>query len=167
MMKFKEFYMNEKVDKKLYIDMDGVLCDFEEQFYKLVGDEANDYEKEHGEPEFWKAVGDHGEKFWSEMPWMSDGKELWNYVKKFNPTILSTPSRDKRSETGKAKWVKRELGANVPYIFIRAKEKYADSNSILVDDLERKIRRWTTAGGIGVRHYKTKDTIRQLKKLGV
>ena len=160
-MRFKEFAL----EKKLYIDLDGVLCDFEKQFKDLVGISTDEFESKYSEKDFWKVIGEHGENYWSQMPWMKDGKKLWSYVKKFNPTILSTPSRDKTSETGKIKWIKRELG-NVPYILIREKEKYANDTSVLVDDLTKKINRWNAKGGIGILHKSADQSIKQLKGLG-
>jgi hypothetical protein len=49
------------------------------------------------------------------------------------------------------------------------KKKYAKSNgipNILIDDWEPNIAEWNAAGGIGILHKNTEDTIQRLKKLG-
>jgi len=165
-IRFKGFYLYEGQDKKLYVDMDGVLTDFPKQFEKYMGVHPDKAYAEMPEEEIWKQIRTKGgEKYWSEMEWMPDGKKLWNYVKRFNPTILSTPANFKESETGKHKWIKREIG-NVPAIIIRKKEKYADENSVLIDDLTKKINRWKASNGIGILHKSANESIKQLKKLG-
>ena len=40
-----------------------------------------------------------------------------------------------------------------------------DKNSILIDDREKNIREWEKAGGIGILHTSTKDTLRKLKRI--
>ena len=35
------------------------------------------------------------------MEWMPDGKELWDYIKDKQPTLLSAPSRNPASRLGK------------------------------------------------------------------
>ena len=36
----------------------------------------------------WKPIVDKGD-FWSTMPWHTGAKELWSFIKKYNPDILS------------------------------------------------------------------------------
>jgi len=97
------------------------------------------------------------------MMWMKDGKKLWNFLKDKNVEILSKPSKDKLSREGKRIWCKRELG-NVKVNLSRNKKTYAKPNHILIDDLEENIDPWTKAGGIGILHKNTDDTIKKLKK---
>lgn len=163
-MKFVQLLDEETM--KLYIDMDGVIVDFDKMFKEKFGMFFAEYEKKHGSEKTWTDVEKYGEKFWSEMKWLPDGKKLWNYVKKHNPTILSTPARFKESETGKIKWLKREIG-KVPTILIKDKSKYADEKSVLVDDYDFKINAWKDKKGIGILHTSTNDTIKKLKKLGL
>jgi hypothetical protein len=66
------------------------------------------------------------------------GKQLWDYIKKFNVIIASTPSRSNASRIGKKKWCERELD-NTELILTSKKEDYADENSILIDDKEKNI----------------------------
>ena len=47
------------------------------------------------------------------------------------------------------------------------KAKYANKDSILIDDRKQNIDHWIESGGIGILHTSAKDTIKQLKKLGL
>lgn len=161
-------YLKENTNFKIYLDMDGVLSDFEKSFKAIDGRTTKQVEKE-GDPAFWKHVEEGGLVFWSEMPWTKDGKKLWNYVKNKDVSLLSAPARRlPDSIRGKQIWVGRELG-NVDLILKRASEKqeYANPNSILIDDQEKNIRKWKSAGGIGILYKNAGQAIKQLKKMGI
>ena len=158
---------------KIYCDMDGVLCWWEQAFRDLgpeltKGLEGQEYEEKYGRDELWKQIAKHGKlEFWSEMQWMPDGKKLWNYIKKYNPTILTTPANSKFSREGKKIWVTRELGKDVPLIMSKDKYEHADTESILIDDYDKKIENWINKGdGIGILHTSADKTIVELKKYG-
>jgi len=170
-MKFRSF-INEKVTtKKVFIDLDGVLCDFIAAANELfkVRDFAqwNDMKKTH-----WKRINDEGVKFWSDMSWTKDGKKLWNYLLKNykDIQILSAHPLDKgESELGKRLWVRKNLGASYAANAIIClgveKQTYADINHILIDDSNRNIRQWINRNGIGILHKNTNNTIKQLENL--
>lgn len=135
-------------------------------FMDNVGINPGKYEKEHGSDKFWEVV-DNIEHFWLNMEWTKDGKELWDYVKDKNPTILTTPAKSvKTCIEDKKNWVKREIG-DVKIIFEKDKFKHASTNYILIDDFKNKIKKWNEEGGIGILHRNTKDTINKLKELGI
>ena len=99
---------------------------------------------------------------------MYDGKQLWNYIKGYNPELLSAPSREESSKMGKRIWVKRELpGTKLILRQAERKQEFATPNSILIDDRADNIQRWKDAGGVGILHTSAADTIQQLKDLGL
>lgn len=170
----------------IFLDMDGVICDFEQNFIDIADNKDKIIFSEHldkyGISPTWKLVEKQGLSWWSKMPWKKDGKELWEYVKQFNPIILSAPSRDPLCIKGKTIWVNRELGIkqeptlspkhskwDINSRFILNGEKYRFckrfENSILIDDTPKKINAWKENGGIGILHTNTKDTINQLNKI--
>jgi len=166
-MKFKEYYLDEASEFKIYVDMDGVLSDFEKAIDGV--DPKHKYKEVTNWPdkEFWAHVAKGGLPFWADMKWTKDGKQLWKYVKQFNPTILSAPARTiPDSKKGKMIWIKREVNNN-PVILARAKDKqkYANDKSILIDDLKKNIDQWKSSGGIGILHKNTADTIKKLKEI--
>ncbi len=154
------------MDYKIFCDLDGVLVDFEKGYLELTG---VDLKGEHIDgPRFWEPVNKKGYDFWINLDWMRDGRELWDNIKKFNPYILSAPSKQPDSRVAKHDWVDRELGEDVELILrsARNKKEFAASNHILIDDREDNINDWNESGGIGILHKSTKDTLNKLNDLG-
>ena len=152
----------------LFVDMDGVLVDFEKGYQELTGTSTKQYAK--GDTSFWQPISDAGASFWANLPWMPDGEELWRYIKKYRPNILSAPSWDPSSKVGKEAWVKMHLKSdyNKLYLYSRAnKQLFSEPNRILIDDMKQTIDEWNAKGGIGIFHTSAEDTIKQLKKLGL
>ena len=155
---------------KIYSDMDGVLVDFENRFKRFSGGiSPKDYEDKYGKEKFWNLIDkETGVRFWVGMPWMSDGKQLWDYIKSYDPTLLSSPSRSNSSRLGKRVWRKRNLPSTKLVLAQAAKKQnYANPDSILIDDRKSNVDQWIKAGGIGILHTDTMSTINKLKKLGL
>jgi len=164
-MKFKDF-LNLK-DYYIYIDLDGVLCDFKKQFEDIANKPINEVEK--NKIKFWKIINDAGLDFWSKMKWIKNSQKMWDYIKNNfkNIKILSVCSRKKESKIGKKIWVKKELG-NIKGIYVNnpdIKKKYANKKSILIDDRKDNIRQWKESGGIGILFQTPEQVISELKKL--
>lgn len=149
---------------KLFVDLDGVLVDFDRQFKNLTGELPSEFESKYGTDKFWEVINNEGVKFWASMKWMSDGQQLWNYVSKYNPSLLSAPSYDESSKIGKRVWVKNNLpGVKLILTPAKYKQKYSGPDSILIDDREQNIYQWIEKGGIGILHKNAQDTIKQLQ----
>ena len=161
--------ITEQKTYKIYSDMDGVLVDFNERFKRFSdGIPPIEYEQKFGKEKFWELIDGTGVRFWVGMDWMSDGKQLWNYIKKYEPILLSSPSRSNYSRMGKRIWRKRNLPSTKLILAQAAnKQNYADPDSILIDDRESNIDQWIKAGGIGILHTNTASTINKLKELGL
>lgn len=153
---------------KIYCDMDGVLTDFDNQFKRYVGVSPSVYDKTHSQSEFWGEIEKAGIAYWIGMEWMPQGKKLWNYIKNFDVEILSAPSRSKLSVDGKKIWVKTMLKPTPKLNLVRAveKQKFANPNSILIDDKEENVNQWISAGGIGIlaKRDNIDSVIQKLKK---
>lgn len=167
-MNFKQYYYeNKKYPFTIYVDLDSVLADWEGAFKKLSAGKSYDEFKEEGkEGEAWKLIHKAGKDWWANIPWLDDGKKLWNFVKEFKPTILTSPgvSNIKPIIEGKNEWIDRELGEDVPRIIDKDKGKYADKN-VLVDDTKKNIDNWKENGGKGILYTSADDAIGQLKKV--
>ena len=159
--------LNEEEDKyQIYCDMDGVLTDFESGYEKLTGIDLKG-EFQQGS-DFWDPISKAGVGFWAGLQWMPGGKELWAYLKPFNPILLSAPSREESSRIGKAVWVKHKIpGTKLILRYAKQKQQLATPKSILIDDRQINIDQWEAAGGVGILHTSTSSTIEQLKKLGL
>lgn len=162
---------------KVYLDMDGVIADFDQRFRSLADMEPKEFEEKYGKNAFWNFIDEeHKIKFWVGIPVMDGAKALVDYVKPYDYEILSAPSMKKQSRLGKILWVKNHIGdvfGEKPIInFKQAKEKHLvkpelSKFDILVDDRADTIDRWNAAGGTGILYTSAGQTIGALKKLGL
>ena len=173
-IKLKEIYKKiiediEPPKYTLYCDMDGVLADFEARFEQYSdGLTTNEYRDKYGISEFWKLVNDGGVGFWVGIPWMPDGKELYDYIKPNLYSLLSAPSSENSSRLGKRLWVKNKIpGTKLILASAKNKQNYSEEGAILIDDRADTIREWDLQGGIGILHVSAANTIQQLKQLGL
>jgi len=172
-IKLKEIYKKVIEEIKptrytLYCDMDGVLVDFEKRFEDTTGLSPNAFRDKYGLDKFWKLIDDEGVRFWVGMPWMPDGKQLYDYIKPNLYSLLSSPSWDNSSRLGKRLWVRNNIpGTKLILAARKNKQDYAKENSILIDDLKPTIDEWNAKGGIGILHTSAASTIKQLKELGL
>jgi hypothetical protein len=156
---------------QIFCDMDGVIADFEKRFKELNPERlsASQYQNKYGTEKFWNLIDvENKVKFWVGIDWMSDGKQLWNYISKYTPKLLSAPSRNPASRLGKRLWVKNNL-PSVELILASAdkKKNYSKGNRILIDDRPDNIDQWRSQGGIGILHTSAQDTIKQLQNIGL
>ena len=156
---------------QIYCDMDGVLCNFDKRFKSLNPEKlsAAQYQTKYGVEKFWDLIDiDNKIKFWVGIEWMPDGKELWDYISKYNPTLLSSPTKNPASRLGKRLWVKNNL-PGTPLILASSEKKqnYSNKSHILIDDRPDNISQWRSQGGIGILHTDTQNTIKQLQAYGI
>lgn len=171
---------------QIYCDMDGVLTDFEKRFSTLLRKEGPKYyskaviaqvtrpkhfQRLEGDEEFWKFIDQHiGLEFWSEMPWMPNGKQLWDFIQPYKPKLLTSPSEDNTSRLGKRLWVRNNItpAPEVIFRFGDAKADFANENSILIDDKPSNLAAFSAAGGIAIECKKGEiiSVINKLKQLG-
>ena len=156
----------------VYVDMDGVLADFDKGFYDISQIEPSHVTTE----ELWAKIDAYGKaKFFSELPCMSGGKELWTYVTQnfLKVKILSALGRsdkiDKQTTKGKIVW----LLHNIPTLHSgdiilvdnkHRKRQYSKQGDIIIDDTPVVIEEWIKKGGIGILHKTVHETINQLKR---
>jgi len=171
--------MKEAINSRftIYCDMDGVLCDFDAQFEHYYGIAPREYAKQKGEIILKKAVNEIGEKYWSQMPWMPGGQELWEYISKYNVKILTSPSTFEFAKKGKLTWISENLNPKPSEIIfeqtgnkhnvIKDKSYNEIRNSILIDDYFRNIAPWKEIGAIGITHKSAQSTISILKKFSL
>lgn len=151
---------------KVYLDMDGVITDWEKQFEKLSGIPIDTYESEHGDKKVGEFVHKSGINYYSTMPWMKDGQLLVNFLKNINTEILSHAG-DALSVKGKLMWLSDN---KVPFkpnlVDERAdKSKFASPESILIDDRKDNVDDFIKAGGKAILHTDAIGTINTLKEL--
>lgn len=151
---------------KLYVDMDGVLADFDKHYEDVFGTRPN---KVHDNVD-WKAVR-RVKDFYADIPPMWDMKVLWGYLERYKPTVLTgIPSSLMEEATrNKRAWIKRNLGPHVPVIccMSRNKAEYAEKGDILIDDWDKYKTLWEARGGRWITHTNAFNTIERLQELGL
>jgi hypothetical protein len=153
--------------------MDGVLCDFVLAAKRATGQDWTGLRS----GQDWESIR-KTKNYWANMPWTRDGKQLWSYLSKYKPHILSAFSvEDPNCIPGKMRWLRKEVGytQNSMINIVRRAEKknFAMKGSdvgrkpaILIDDYPKNVLQFRAAGGIGIEHTSTSKTISLLKRLG-
>ena len=161
---------------KVYLDMDGVLADFDKRFEDIAGMKPKEFENKYGTKAFWNLIDEENKiSFWVGIPEMPGAKALVDAVKDYNFELLTSPSAKKQSYLGKILWVRNhsDLFGGKPRInFKRAKEKHEikpelSKTDILIDDREDTIERWNAAGGTGIVYKNISQVLNDLGKLGL
>lgn len=173
-MKVNEIVTTNEQKTRIYCDLDGVLVDFDRWADDQLGYRPSDWDSD-AKDQFWsdvKILVDSGSSFFGDMHPISDAFVLWNYIKGYDPTILSATGRIDTAPAEKRAWVKKYLGYKFALTAVLVpkainKAQHATPNSILIDDRVKAIDPWIAAGGIGILHTSAADTIKQLKQLGL
>jgi hypothetical protein len=152
---------------QLFLDCDGVLADFVGGATKVLGMHPTDFENKYGEAKMWDIIEDYHDFFGTLEP-MQDSYELFDAVKHLAPIILTGRPRGEWAIDQKLLF-RDKYYPGTPMIVCRSadKIKYADPGDVIVDDWEKYRHLWIKGGGIWVMHTSAKDSIRQLKELGV
>ena len=153
---------------KIYLDMDGVIADFDaryKQLYKIYPSEADTYKVFDGF--FTQFIAD--EQF-AKLDLLPDAVELIEYLKTLSiPTeILSSTSSERRDadiRKQKLEWLDKH-DIRFPVNLVpgkRFKKDYSNPSVLLIDDTSVNIDQWRKEGGIGILHSDTVTTINTLK----
>ena len=154
---------------EIYCDLDEVLVDFRRGADAAVGGNFVKMSKD----ERWNKVN-QVKGFWPNLGWKPNAKRLHDFIMKYNPHVLSAyAGRDSTSKIGKMKWLKKNASfkrGNIHLVLRSQKKDYATTDekpNILIDDYDKNIQEWETAGGIGILHTgNVGQTISELKRLG-
>ena len=148
----------------IYCDMDGVLADFKTAAVKVNSMSINRWMNIPSSQQKWERIKNN-KNFWHNLPWMPGGRALWSYISKFNPQILSAyveETYDPNCIPGKTAWLRK----NTRLTETRNYATKGGQKNILIDDYIKNVREFTQAGGIGIHHTSTSQTLSELKKLG-
>jgi len=147
----------------IYLDMDGVLADFDKEYYK-VGAALPDVKR------FRAAVLEHN--IFENLDFMPEAKMLLDYVAKLNCVdvqILTSMGTHEQHQAASAreqkmKWLnKHNITHKANFVNSKAeKANYADSMSILIDDSPGCISPFIKSGGHGILHKDIRETIYSL-----
>ena len=161
----------------LYVDMDGVLADFYGPFNKMAGVSSW---KDASKDTVSQVLRDitKQQDFWINLDVLSGVPKLLSAIQSlFNgqyKVLSKALAGDKRVVAQKKQWVQANMQLQPNEIIIMPatadKGIYATqsdgSANILIDDFGYNIKKWRSAGGIGIQHTNdtVNNTIKQLQQ---
>jgi hypothetical protein len=148
---------------KLFLDLDGVLADFDRGVKAVTGRRPEELKLR----DMWRALA-KAPDFYGTLEFMHDAEVLWAFCRPFRPTILTGLPLGSWAPAQKERWVRRMLGADVPIItcMSRGKPEYSGPGHVLVDDRASARGAWESAGGRFVHHVDAAGSIAALQRLG-
>jgi len=167
-LKLQELRENKK--RIIYLDLDGVLADFDGSVKRHTGK----YPHEQSDDEMWKSV-EKDEHFYSKLEKMPGADDFYTNIlaiatnNGYTVKILTAiPRKSTMPEAGpdKIKWVKKHFGDIEVKLgpYSKDKWKHADPNDILIDDRKSNIDEWKKKGNaIGILFKNSNDAISNLK----
>lgn len=164
---------------KIFLDMDGVLADFDRGVNELCHMEAAPQDEKHeagNDDLMWEAIrtADH---FYDRLELMPGAKELFGLLwERYGARveILTGIPREERgivtAAEDKIAWTRRLLSDEVRIHTVCRKHKQlycTGPETILIDDREKTVLEWRDHGGTGILYVNAEETMRILRQLGV
>jgi hypothetical protein len=148
--------------RRLFLDCDGVLADFDRAATDLLGMPPDRFQKRFGNREFWKRI-QRAPDFYGTLPQMPDAQLLFDAVKHLKPTILTGLPLGNWAAPQKVRWAAEHFpGVPIITCMARDKHRHMHDGDVLVDDRETHRAAYEQAGMIFVHHTSAADSIEQL-----
>lgn len=145
---------------QVFCDLDGVLADFDRGVTEITGKKPTEFRRRR---KMWRHLAPpRTAAFFADLPWMSDGEQLWEFLAPLRPAILSgSPSGD-WAEPQKRKWCMEQLhlpDERVHIVDPADKSLYSHPGAVLVDDWLEHRAPWEARGGIFIHYTSAKKSI--------
>lgn len=145
--------------KTIYLDMDGVVADWNQGVYDILGWVKADANA-HYDPKDWKKVTDN-KRIYGQLPVMDKAEELANLARRFRDElgwqVLFLTAVPKGNDVHWAFWDKcqwaQKYFPDIPVHFgpfAKQKCEHCKTGDILVDDRRSNCSEWRDAGGIAI-----------------
>jgi hypothetical protein len=155
--------------ESIWLDLDGVCCDFEKRYKELYHIDPKEAEKKNKFGPLFQQFIETNQ--FATLDMMEGTIKGIDFLRRLPiPTqILSSTARPEHHEAiSKQKYIWLQThGITFNPIFVpgaHLKAQYATPNRILIDDTLKNIQEWRKAGGIGI-HHKTWDITISLLKI--
>lgn len=158
--------------KKIYLDMDGVLADFNSRYTRLFGKNTKDARDAKEFNPNWDTFVQTQQ--FETLDWFPGAHQLLSYIhtlpKNIKIEILSSSGGKKYHDEVKQQklvWLKKQ-GIHYPANVVsgrRNKAAFATPDSVLIDDTPEVLEFFLQAGGKGILHKNAYDTIEKLKHM--
>lgn len=150
---------------RLFLDLDGVLADFDTGAKRLLGMPSGEYQAKHGRSSFWKRLAADN-NFYGSLPEMHDARLLFDAVEHLKPTILTGLPIGKWAAPQKIEWIAMHFpGVPIITCMARDKPKHMRAGDVLVDDRLDHRAAYEAAGIIFVHHQSAMKSLRELTRL--
>lgn len=147
---------------KLFLDLDGVLADFDRGATAILGLPPTLFESRHGPRHFWRKLA-AAPDFYFGLPLIPDAMELFDAVRHLDPIILTGLPQGNWAADQKRRWAAHYFpGTRIITTLARNKRDHCREGDVLVDDQLRHAQRWRDAGGIFLHHRNADETLRRL-----
>lgn len=153
----------------IYLDMDGVICDFVGRYKKLFNESPDQIRDKKQFNLFNEFI--HGQNF-ATLEMMPHASELLEFLRNSPvPTeiLSSTARQDSHENISKQKeiWLNSH-GITFKRNFVpgkQLKKEYAKEDTLIIDDTESVITDWRIAGGHAIWHRDVPNTLAMLKAI--
>jgi hypothetical protein len=154
------------VRRRIYLDCDGVLADFDKGAEQVLGMHPRAFEKRHGMGLFWKRLA-AADSFFENLEPLPDAYALYDAVKHRDPVILTGLPRGRWAEPQKRRWAARHFpGVEVITTSAALKREHCHPGDALVDDRDQYRHLWEAAGGVFIHHKSARASIEALADRG-
>ena len=157
--------------RQIFLDMDGVLADFESQISKMLGQKVWNNDAGHSVYDQYKRelTAKHMFRLMDPLP---DAWKLtdWCLNSGIHTEILTAAGTVNRELVvrDKIEWIREHINPYwtiIPTFKGSQKAAFAHKKAVLIDDRDKNIDCWVEAGGIGILHTTADNTIKQLNDI--
>ncbi|MCR5654791.1 MAG: hypothetical protein K6G07_04045 [Lachnospiraceae bacterium] len=163
---------------RLYLDMDGVLADFDEGVQRILhlpiikqGTKTPEEDNEmYGRM---REVGNYYDMLYPMPGAVEMFEKIYGELEEKCEILTGIPKPSRGIDTAgpdKISWMKRLLSDRVVMNIVLRKEKILycrGPEDILIDDYEKNLKEWDEAGGTSILHEDSESTLRKLKEMGI
>jgi 5'-nucleotidase len=160
--------------KTIFLDMDGVLCDFNGHYKSLTGKDFHSFEHRQ---DAWDLLVPFNDTFFEYLPQLPDAKYLVAGVEELAieygcaMAILTAIPKIGRIATARIQkhdWINEHF-PNLSCKFnigphAQHKQFHCIPGDVLIDDAMRNIQQWANVDGFGILHTSAEESLSSLRK---